>query len=49
MEESPSWEADSYSASVVDPESSLPSLQEPVTGSYPEPDASSPRLSTLFP
>jgi hypothetical protein len=33
----------------MEPESSLPCLQGPTTGPYPEPDASSPQLPTLFP
>jgi hypothetical protein len=36
MEQSPSWEADSNSASQI-------------PRPYPEPDESSPQLSTLFP
>jgi hypothetical protein len=53
-EQSPSWEASSYSASqensppFVQPDSSLPCSQDPATESYPEPDASSPHLPTLF-
>jgi hypothetical protein len=43
MEQSPSWEAASRSQSTkslpfMEPESSLPSPQEPVTRPYPEPD-----------
>jgi hypothetical protein len=33
----------------MEPEGSLPRLQQPLTGSYYEPDASSPHLPTLFP
>jgi hypothetical protein len=33
----------------MEPEGSLPCLQESAIGSYPEPDASSPHLPTLFP
>jgi hypothetical protein len=32
----------------METEGSLPSTQEPATGPYPEPDASSPHLPTLF-
>jgi len=34
---------------LMELEGSLPFLQQPATGSYPEPYASSPQLSTLFP
>jgi hypothetical protein len=33
----------------MEPEGSLPYSQQPATGSYPEPDESSPHLPTLFP
>jgi hypothetical protein len=33
----------------MEPEGSLPSLQEPATGPYPEPDESIPRLPLSFP
>jgi len=33
----------------MEPESSLPCSQEPATGPYPDPDASSLHLPTLFP
>jgi hypothetical protein len=32
----------------MESEGSLPYSQQPVTGPYPEPDASSPHLPTLF-
>jgi len=52
MEQRPSWEADSHSASQDIPEfygGQLPCSQGPTTGPYSEPDASSPHLPTLFP
>jgi hypothetical protein len=33
----------------MEPERSLPCSQEPATGPYPEPDASSPHFFTLIP
>jgi hypothetical protein len=33
----------------METEGSLPRSQEPAIGPYPEPDESSPHLSTLFP
>jgi hypothetical protein len=33
----------------MEPGDSLPHSQEPATGSYPEPEASSPHLSTILP
>jgi len=43
----------SYSAEIPhllwNPEGLLPFSQDPTTGPYPELDASSPQLSTLFP
>jgi hypothetical protein len=47
MEHSPSWEAMNLSASQEIPR--LLWNPEPATGSYPEPDASSPHLPILFP
>jgi len=44
MKQNPFWEADSQSAGqeipclFMEPEGSLPYLQEPATGLYPEPD-----------
>jgi hypothetical protein len=32
----------------MEPEDSLPNLQESTTGPYPEPHASSPRIPNLF-
>jgi hypothetical protein len=55
MEQIPFWEADSHSASqqipppFMEPIVSLPCSQEPATGPYPEPVASSPHLPILFP
>jgi len=54
MEQSSSWEANSHSANQIpcllqEPEGSLPRSQVPTNGSYPEPDASSPHLLTIFP
>jgi hypothetical protein len=49
-----SWEADSALASqentlhFMEPEGSLPCLQEPATGPYPKPDESSPCVHSLF-
>jgi hypothetical protein len=48
IEQSPSWETDKHSASLDNHLVSLPYSQKPATGSYPEPDASSPQLPTLF-
>jgi len=36
-------------AAFMEPEGSLPCQQQPETGPYPEPDASSPHLPTIFP
>jgi hypothetical protein len=36
------------SPSLMEPECSLPFLQEPATGPYPEPDASNPHIPILF-
>jgi hypothetical protein len=33
----------------MEPEGSLPCSQQPAISPYPDPDASSPRLSTLYP
>jgi hypothetical protein len=33
----------------MEPDGSLPCSQQPATGPYPEPDASTPHLTTLFP
>jgi len=55
MEQSPCWENSSHSASDEIPpsfeeyEASLPYLQQPATGPYPEPDETNPYLLTLFP
>jgi hypothetical protein len=46
LEQSPSWEANSHSASQQIPLLSLPSSQELATGLYPQTDASSPHLLT---
>jgi len=54
MEQSPSWEADSHTASqinsppLVESEGSLPCSKQAATGPYPEPDESSPHLPTPF-
>jgi len=53
-EQSPSWEADSLSASeeilplLWNPECSLPCSQEPTTGPYSDPDASTPLSPPYF-
>jgi len=50
----PSWEAGSHSASqefpclFMEPEGSLPCSQDPATGTYPDPNSSSPHLPTVF-
>jgi hypothetical protein len=57
MDWSPSWEADSNSASqetpppppFLEPEVLLRCSQELAAGPYPEPDAFSAHLPTLFP
>jgi hypothetical protein len=55
MEQSRFWVADGRSANeriprlLWDTKISLPCSQEPATGSYHEPDESSPHLHTLFP
>jgi hypothetical protein len=54
MEQGPSWKADSRSVSELPrllwtPKISLPCSQQPATGPYPEPDKSSPHISTHFP
>jgi len=54
MQQSP-WEANSHLASqaiprtFMEPEGLLCCSQEPATGHYPQPDASSAHLPTLFP
>jgi len=53
MEHSPYSETKYHSfkkfPAFSEPEGSLPCTQQPTTGSYIEPHASSPRLLTLFP
>jgi len=49
MEQSPSWEADSHSASREFPRGSLPCSQDHTTGRYRESYESSPNLPILFP
>jgi hypothetical protein len=54
MEQSPSWEANSHSASqeilrFMETKGSLPCSQELATGLHPEPDESNPHLRTLLP
>jgi hypothetical protein len=55
MEPSSYWEANSRSATqefpqhFMEPEGSLPCLQEPSTGPYPEPEQSKPNHPILFP
>jgi hypothetical protein len=54
MEQSPSWEANSRSVSqeihlpCIEPEGLLPFSQEPATGSYLEPNETSPYLPPYF-
>jgi len=54
MEQSPSWEANRFSANernsprFMEPEVSLPRLQVPATWPYPEPDQSSSCLPSHF-
>jgi hypothetical protein len=49
------WEGNSRKSiqedplTLTEPESSLPCSQQPATGPYPEPDASSPHIPTLLP
>jgi len=45
MEQCPSWEANSHSAS----QEILHLFRGPATGMYPEPDASTPHLTILLP
>jgi len=46
MQQSPSWQA---GEDIMEPDGTLPCSQEPGIGPNPKPDASSPRLPTLFP
>jgi len=53
MEQIPYWEADSHSSSqeipiLYETEDSLPCLQDPAIGLYPEPYESNPHALILF-